>query len=645
MVRLCLRGLKSYWSDAMLPLLLLAGAVCALAQTVTLSPDGPVKTLAEARDAARAIHAKTPGASVRIEIRGGTYYLTETLVLGPEDSNTAWEAAPGARVLVSGGRAIGGWTKGPGNVWTAPAGEPYFRQLFISGRRAQRARTPNFGFLRIDGPSPVDKPFQLKYRGADIKPEWAGTDAEVVALLAWADIRMPIVSVDAESHIATLAGAPRKSNREIDARYYIENAPDALDTAGEWYLDRKTGVVSYRPVTGEDPTKEQVIAPALTLLVKLEGRPEQGQLVRRVVFRGIHFAHSDWSMGPQGYADMQASVLTAQTAFEAVGAEECVVERCVFRQIGGYAVWFGRGCKRNRIAGNEIADAGGGGVKIGETVQQKDERDRNWEHVVGDNHIHDVGLVFPPAVGVWVGQSSRNVIAHNHIHDLYYTAISVGWTWGYGPNQCNANIVEYNHLHSIGKDMLSDMGGIYTLGMQPGTILRNNLIHDISSFTYGGWGIYPDEGSTQMVIENNVVYRCKSAGFHQHYGRENIVRNNIFALNRENQLMRTRAEPHLSFTFTGNIVYFDQGRLLGSNWTGEQFKMDRNLYFDARSTEVRFAGKSLEEWRAAGQDRASIVADPLFVNPAKFDFRLRPGSPAAKIGFKPIDLSTVGPRR
>ena len=50
------------------------------------------------------------------------------------------------------------------------------------------------------------------------------------------------------------------------------------------------------------------------------------------------------------------------------------------------------------------------------------------EHVVSDNHIHDIGLVFPPAVGVWVGQSSRNVIAHNHIHDLYYTGISVGWT-------------------------------------------------------------------------------------------------------------------------------------------------------------------------------------------------------------------------
>ncbi len=118
----------------------------------------------------------------------------------------------------------------------------YFRQLFISGRRAQRARTPNFGFLRIDGPSPKDKdaPFALKYRGQDVKPEWAGTDAEVIALLAWADIRMPIVSVDSAARIATLANNPRPSNRETDARYYIENTPDSLDSA-------ESGIWTARP--------------------------------------------------------------------------------------------------------------------------------------------------------------------------------------------------------------------------------------------------------------------------------------------------------------------------------------------------------------------------------------------------------------
>jgi parallel beta-helix repeat protein len=220
----------------------------------------------------------------------------------------------------------------------------------------------------------------------------------------------------------------------------------------------------------------------------------------------------------------------------------------------------------------------------------------------------------------------------------------VGWTWGYAANQSKGNIIEYNHLHDIGKEMLSDMGGIYTLGEQPGTRIRNNLIHDIASFTYGGWGIYPDEGSSDMLIENNIVYHCKSAGFHQHYGRENLVRNNVWAFNRENQLMRTRVEPHVSFIFERNIVYFDEGRLLGSNWTGDKFTMKDNLYFDTRGTGIRFAGMSFDEWQASGQDKDSVIADPLFANAGNFDFRLRPESPALKMGFQQIDMSTVGPR-
>ena len=93
-----------------------------------------------------------------------------------------------------------------------------------------------------------------------------------------------------------------------------------------------------------------------------------------------------------------------------------------------------------------------------------------------------------------------------------------------------------------------------------------------------------------------------------------MVRNNIFAFNRENQLMRTRVEPHVSFIFERNIVYFDQGRLLGSNWTGDKFTMKGNLYYDTRGPDIRFAGQIFEEWKAAGQDRDSLIADPLFVN-------------------------------
>jgi hypothetical protein len=150
------------------------------------------------------------------------------------------------------------------------------------------------------------------------------------------------------------------------------------------------------------------------------------------------------------------------------------------------------------------------------------------------------------------------------------------------------------------------------------------------------------------VLENNVVYRCKNAGFHQHYGRENIIRNNIFALNLENQLMRTRPEPHISFVFTNNIVYFDSGNLLGSNWSNDNYRIDRNIYFDKRHANeperVKFAGGTFEEWKRRGHDQNSVIADPQFVAAEKYDFRLRETSPALRLGFKPIDLSEVGVR-
>ena len=613
------------------------------AQTIVVSPDGPVKTLVEARDTARARRRAGASGNLTIQIRDGLYFLKETLILTPEDSNTVWEAAPGARPAISGGRVISGWTKGSGPIWTAQGGEPYFRQLFISGRRAQRARTPTFGFYRIDGASPTDKPIRLHYRGNDIKPQWDGSGAEVIGLLAWADFRMAIASVDETAHVATLTLDPRPSNQETDARYYIENAPDGLDSAGEWYLNRSTHTVSYWPVAGENMQTEQVIAPALVQLVRLEGKPEQQQFVRNVTLRGLQFEHADWTMDEKGYADTQAAI-PAAAAIEGIGALDAKIEQCTVAHSGGYAIFFGRGSKRTQVLASELFDLGAGGIKLGEGRQFPNDDEQNYENVVADNHIHDLGLVYAPAVGVWVLESGRNRIVHNHIHDLFYTAISVGWTWGYGPNQSQGNVIEYNHLHDIGKEMLSDMGGIYTLGVQPGTRIRNNLIHDIASFTYGGWGIYPDEGSSEMLIENNIVYHCKSAGFHQHYGRENIVRNNIWAFNRENQLMRTRAEPHVSFTFERNIVYFDQGRLLGSNWNDDQYVMKGNVYFDTRGANIRFAGKSFQEWKAAGRDTGSIIADPLFVNVSNFDFRLLPESPALEVGFQQIDMAGVGPR-
>jgi parallel beta-helix repeat protein len=265
-------------------------------------------------------------------------------------------------------------------------------------------------------------------------------------------------------------------------------------------------------------------------------------------------------------------------------------------------------------------------------------------HAITDNHIHHIGLVNAPAVGIFVLLSGQNRIAHNEVDHTYYTAISVGWSWGYGETPCRENVVEFNHLHDIGQGMLSDMGGVYTLGVQPGTVVRNNLIHDVNISVYGGWGLYTDEGSSGIVLENNVVYRCQSAGFHQHYGRANVLRNNIFAFNKETQLMRTRIEPSLSFIFTNNIVYFDTGQLFGGNW-GDDLEMDHNIYFDARAAAGgNSTRETLRAWQKRGHDLHSLFVDPLFTAPGWEDFRLEPNSPALRFGIRQIQMSGVGVR-
>jgi hypothetical protein len=627
--------------------------------------DGPKASLAAALSEARRLRdtkaAEQGTEGITIYLRGGLYFLDQPIRLGIADSGfdskrpLTIAGFQAETPILSGGQRIGGWRKvaGDADLWEAEIpevrdGRWYFRQLFINGQRKQRARSPNQGFYRIEGASPQDNPAKLRFEPGEIKKSWAEDgDVEVIALLAWADLRMQIRAVDESNHVATLSGDPRPSNQESNARYYIENAPDALDAPGEWYLNRKSGVLRYRAEPGEDLANAEVIAPKLPYLVELEGDFAAKLPVHDIVLRGLTFSHTDWDLSEHGYADTQAAIAT-RGDIRAEGAVDCRIEDCTFSHLAGYAVEFGHGCQHDALVGNEMFDLGAGGVRLGEPVVRHDVFEDSHGHIVTDNHMHQLGRIFPPAVGVLVLQSGRNLVAHNHIHDLYYTAISVGWNWGYQETPCRENVIEFNHLHDIGQAMLSDMGAVYTLGIQKGTAVRNNLIHDVNSFTYGGWGLYPDEGSTDIVWENNVVYRTKSAGFHQHYGRENIVRNNIFALGKEHQLMRTREEPHLSFIFIHNLVYFDSGDLLGSNWKSDRYLADFNLYFDVRPDatpqSLRFAGATLEQWRARGHDVHSVVADPLFVDPEKGDFQVKDGSPALTVGFHPIDLKTVGIR-
>jgi hypothetical protein len=272
--------------------------------------------------------------------------------------------------------------------------------------------------------------------------------------------------------------------------------------------------------------------------------------------------------------------------------------------------------------------------------------------VVSDCDIGDGGHVYPAGVGVLIGRSTGNRIEHNHIHDLYYTGISAGWNWGYAESDGYGNLIEWNHIHDIGKGLLSDMGGIYLLGHAGGTRLRFNHIHDIVCRRYGGWCAYTDEGSSDVLIESNLCYRANKDAFHQHYGRNNVVRNNILAYGGESVLAYSAQEEHLGVTFESNILLSHDMPILRNagpeRWTPRQTRFQRNLYWcEAGAPEfsrpTSSSGDQWAEW-SAENDPHGVMADPLFVDPQRGDFRLRPDSPALAMGFVPFNISQCGPR-
>jgi hypothetical protein len=646
--------------------------------------DGPFGTLPGALSTIRGLrqrHDFTAGQSLTVFVGDGLYCAEAPIVLTPEDSNLVLAASPGAKPVLSGGRPITGWkevTVRGKKLWAADIpsvreGKWYFRELWVNGRRATRARHPNRGYLAIEGlpdhaPDWTQGHTRFRFHEGDLKSWDTVTNAEVVAMSRWVESRLPVTGVDEKEHIVSFG---KRSVFELAPGdlYYAEGAFEFLDEPGEWYLDPASGTLYYLPRPGEQLAAIQAIAPRLAQVVRIEGRPEAGQFVEHVALRGLTFSHTEWyfpagfstgknkpNISPASAAEIGGFAQAAVGVPGAVwgeGLHDCLFEDCRFTDLGNYGLELARGCQSNRVIRCEFSDLGAGGAKIGETRLRDQAAEQSRANEITGCRIHDGGKMFPSAEGIWIGQSPDNRLTHNLIYDFYYTGISIGWTWGYGRSLATNNTVELNHVHHIGAKsggdgpILSDMGGIYTLGKQPGTVIRNNLWHDIAAIRYGGWGIYFDEGSSGILAESNIVYRTTHGGFHQHYGETNVVRNNIFAMGRDAQLQRTRTESHLSFSFVGNVVYFDTGSLLTGDWSGDNYDMDGNLYFDARPDakpeQLRLGPCTWQQWQERGHDRHSLVADPLFVGPREGDYRLKTNSPALGLGFHAINLDHVGP--
>lgn len=639
---------------------------------VSLVPDSsPVA----ARDAARKLEKP-----VRIVVADGTYEMAAGLDLGGEDSGVTWEAAPGAHPVFSGGRKISGWKQADGGLWKADVpkvreGKLYFEQLFVNGQRATRARSPNVGFFNMRSHASADifpppsgmtnaaqwsrelafHSFVVKQNEFDEIAKIADAERDDVALMyphTWSVHHYRIKETKPSAR-AVLTDGPKGYEflyYEADGRFWIENFRAALDQLGEWFLNRN-GELLYMPRPGEDMTKAEVVAPVAESLLKMDG-------ASNVTFSGISFQHQNWLMGPKGYGEGQAAISIPG----AIELQRCVnvkLENCEIAHVGGYGIAFNQDVHNASLVHSHLHDLGGGGVKIG-PFGGSPHRNPTDHVTIDDCIIQHGGRIFPEAVGIIITHSGDNAITHCDIGDFFYSAISIGWVWGYGESLAQRNRVEDNHLHHLGWGVISDMGGVYLLGPAFGTVIRGNHIHDIASYRYGGWGLYTDEGSTGVLMENNLVHDTSESAFHQHYGYYNTIRNNILAFGAKAQLQRTRAEKHLSYIFENNILVWDPAvKLLdGSkyNWDfpektdpgypRETYIFRNNLYgpLGGSFTNKLADNWTWDEWKKSGRDSGSIIADPKFADISKRDFTIAPDSPAIKLGFKPWDLAQAGVR-
>lgn len=614
----------------------------------------------------------------------GRVMIDEPIVLTGADRDLLIRGEDGA--TISGGLKITGWRDAGGGVWEADLpksadGKPvYFEQLYVNGRRASCARLPNgTAYFRAAGQELrkiEDRPVSGKLdhysfavlAEADYAPLAALKDEDVpfarqIRHIKWDIDRHPLLSLDrAQRRTCVInekwAGYNNWSNGDP---IHFENVRTAFDERGEWYYDGVNGKVLYRPLMRESIELIDAVAPrdGFESLLVFRGDGAKGDWAGNTMIENVAFEHCDAKpyKGPTLITSYQAGAVTCCATILADATRNVTLRGCKVRHNGSYAVWLRSGCMSNTVVNCEFAGLGGGGVKIGEFGEEKFDcapkgamkatefcsRSTAFNTVENCLIAHG-GRVHMAGCGVLIGHASDCRIVHNDIFDLYYTGISVGWVWGYSGSVAQRNYVGYNHIRDIGQKQLADMGGIYTLGTSFGTVVEFNRIHDIRSYSYGGFGLYTDEGSEGVVMRNNLVYDTNCESYHQHYGRDNVISNNVFAFSGEPRaaIAITRTEPHRSIVFANNIVCFDRPAAVrtrdgtkadwqGNCWwqtDGKPFKMLNGLDFAA--------------WQKLGRDTMGCVADPKFRDLRKRDFALADDSPALKCGFRPFDVSTAG---
>ena len=619
---------------------------------------GAVATINRAKAIARkSIQQYRP---IQINLQAGIHFLTKPVIFTPEDSgkvncSITYQSAPEKRAVISGGKLITGWRKETVDgkkMWTAnlPQGaEPWqFQHLWVNGQRRSRSRYPSQGYLKIKkshskkGQPWIEGNSLLEYHAEDFADTNAQAfkGAELVVMTRWVESHLPIAKIDPTKRLLHFGKTSVLKLYPGDL-YYLENSLAWLDNPGEWYLDSAQSKLYYLPLPAEDLDEIEAIAPVLDALFVFKGDRAKKRSLNHLKFKNLTFAHTDWRL-PPNLSGFNQNAWQVPAAVRAIALSHSTWSYCTFTHLGNHGLHLGEDCQYNRVSYCDFFDLGGGAIKIGHKRYLREARNPgrgNHHNLIIGNQIRHGGKYFHSASAIALSRSHHNLIARNQIHNYYYTGISVMGTWSFNTTQAHHNLIQNNHIHHIGRlsngdgPIISDMGGIYTLGTQIGTKISHNRIHDVSGLRYGGWGIYLDEGSSYILAENNLVYRTSHGGFAQHYGKENIIRHNIFAFGTESQIHRhkkdlatAREQKFISLRFENNIVYWQSGRMLSGMTKNYQDHavFDRNIYWQQEQSNFKLGNLSWQEWHK--RDRHSQIIDPKFIAPEAGNFKLQPGS-------------------
>ena len=524
----------------------------------------------------------------------------------------------------------------------------------------------------------------------------AQAELKVFPWYCWLDDLIPVTKIDIAAKVITLARPVQPTDFPLmkGNRFYVENVLEELSQPGEWCLDAESGTLYFWPPTGA-VTGSEVVAPVTDRLLELRGTPEAP--IRHVTISGLTLTETRSTWPEQRQENFHSPGLRGE-AIRLENAEDCAIEHNLITHVGGDGVRLQGYNARNRVCGNEIAHVGaqgvtlasGGGINTGFWADAAELRrtaagyPKSIRNLISNNHIHHTGTIKKNggAIHFYAIDSVDNVISHNLIHDTSDKGMTM--QDGYG-----RFVIEYNEIRHVCLE-ICDTGAIMTnrwhllegdpeLGGR--IVIRNNVIRDAVGCgaydepregkgmqrsraggriwtPYYAWGIYFDNSGMDRSVYDNIVIGTVLGGVTMPVGdpKNNVFENNVLIGSSAYQADLRIGAGHaggggaaIGNRFVRNVIYSTQPGASLLHITPKTpaalAQCDFNLYFAVNGEELTIdglPGGGLADWQKLGFDRNSIVADPLFVDPARGDFRLRPESPAFRLGFHPLAMEGVG---